>query len=80
MLNANSGGWYHISGVIVSVLAHIIVDYNMGIFCFLAKHAALSRKNKDWMARNQDNVSEWGDMYIRELLFHGALDNCRLLL
>jgi hypothetical protein len=27
------------------------------------------RKSKDWLARNQDNVSEWGDMSIRGLLF-----------
>jgi len=25
--------------------------------------------SKDWFARNQDNVSEWSDMYIRGLLF-----------
>ena len=27
------------------------------------------RKSKDWLAHNQDNVSEWGDMSIRGLLF-----------
>jgi hypothetical protein len=32
-------------------------------------HAALRRKSKDWLARNQDNLSEWGDMSIHELLF-----------
>jgi len=32
-------------------------------------HAALRRKSKDWLARNQDNVSEWNDMSIRRLLF-----------
>jgi len=26
--------------------------------CFSAKHAALSRNSKDWLTRNQDNVSE----------------------
>jgi hypothetical protein len=31
------------------------------------------KKNKDWLARNQDNVSDWGDISIRELLFHLAL-------
>jgi len=30
---------------------------------------ALRRKSKDWLARNQDNVSEWGDMSIRGLMF-----------
>ena len=45
-------------------------DYKIGIRCFSAKHAALRGKSKDWLARNQDNVSEWGDMSIRGLLFH----------
>jgi hypothetical protein len=27
--------------------------------CFSAKHAALRRKSKDWLARNQDNVLEF---------------------
>ena len=43
-------------------------EYKIGICCFFAKHTALSKKNKDWLARNQDNVSEWGDMSIRGLL------------
>jgi hypothetical protein len=41
-------------------------DYEIGICCFSAKHAALRRKS--WLARNQDNVSGWGDMSIRGLL------------
>jgi hypothetical protein len=65
----------------VSVLASIAVDrgfeprsgqtkdYKIGICCFSAKHAALRRKSNDWLARNQDNVSVWGDMSIRGLLF-----------
>ena len=45
-------------------------DSEIGICCFSAiKHAALRRKRKDWLARNQDNVSEWGNMSIRRLLF-----------
>ena len=47
-------------------------DYKIGICCFSAKQAALRRKSKDWLARNQDNVSEWGDMSIRGLLFQWA--------
>ena len=43
-------------------------DYKIGICGFPTKHAALRRKSKDWLARNQDNVSEWGDMSIRGLL------------
>ena len=44
-------------------------DYKIGICCFSAKHTALRRKSKDWLARNQDNVSERGDMSIHRLLF-----------
>ena len=45
--------------------SHETKDYKIGICCFSAKHAALRRKSKDWLARNQDNVSESGDMSIR---------------
>jgi hypothetical protein len=70
-----------IGGVMVSVLASSAVDrgfkprsgqtkdYKIGICCFSAKHAALRRKSKDWLARNQNNVSEWSDMSTRGLLF-----------
>jgi hypothetical protein len=37
-------------------------DSKIGICCFSAKHAALRRKSKDWLAWNRDNVSKWGDM------------------
>ena len=42
-------------------------DYKISICCFFAKHVALRRKSKDWLARNQGNVSEWGDMLTRGL-------------
>ena len=70
-----------IGGVMVNVLAFSMVDrgfeprssqtkdYKIGICCFSAMHEVLRRKNKDWFARNQDNVSEWSDMSIRGLLF-----------
>jgi hypothetical protein len=32
-------------------------DYEIGIYCFSPKHAALRRKSKNWLARNQNNVS-----------------------
>jgi hypothetical protein len=32
-------------------------DYNIYISRYSAKQAALRRKSKDWLARNQDNVS-----------------------
>jgi len=44
-------------------------DYKIGICCFSSKHAASRRKDKDWLARNQNNVSEWSDMSTRGLLF-----------
>jgi hypothetical protein len=44
-------------------------DYKIFICCFSARNAELRRKNKDWLVRNQDNVSKWGDMSIRGLLF-----------
>ncbi len=59
-----------IGGVMVSVLASSAVarqlelrlgqtkDFEIGMCYFSAKHAALRRKIKDLLARNQDNVSE----------------------
>ena len=32
-------------------------DYAICICFFLAKHTALMKKSKDWLARNKDNVS-----------------------
>ena len=49
-----------------------IKDYKIGICCFSVKHATLRRKNKDWSARNQNNVSEWSDMSTRGLRFQWA--------
>ena len=74
----------HIGGVMVNMFTSRAVDhelepqsgqakdYEIGICCFTAKHAALRRKSKDWLAQNQDNVSEWGDMSIHELLSQWA--------
>jgi hypothetical protein len=54
----------HVGGVMVSMLAQSAVDrgfeswsgqtkdYKIGICCFFAKHTALRRKSKDWLARN----------------------------
>ena len=78
---------HHIGGVMVSVLASGAVDRGFeprsgqtkdcktGICCYSDKHAALRRKSKDWLARNQDNVSEWGDMSISGLLFQELVLN-----
>jgi hypothetical protein len=69
-----------IGGVMVSVLVSSAVDrgferlsghtkdYKIGIFCFSGKHAALKRESKDWLARNQNNVSERSDMSTLGLL------------
>jgi hypothetical protein len=73
-----------IGGVMVSVLALSAVDcgfeprsgktkdYKIDICCFSAKHAAFRWKSKNWLARNQNNVSEWGDMSLHGLLFQWA--------
>ena len=70
----------HIGGVIVGVLDSSVVDRGfeplsdqtkdsrIGMCCFPARHTASRRKSKDCLAQNQDNVSEWGEMSIRELL------------
>jgi len=75
---------YRISGVMVSMLASSAVDrgferrsgqtkdYEIGICCFSDKQAELRRKCKSWLARNQDNVSEWIDMSTSRLLFQWA--------
>jgi hypothetical protein len=39
-------------------LQNIHIDHKIGSGCFSAKHAALRRKNKDWLARKHDNMSE----------------------
>ena len=73
-----------IGGVVVSVLASGAVDrgfeprsgqtkdLNIGIGCFSAKHAAIRITSKDWLARNQDDMFEWGGMSISGLLFQWA--------
>jgi hypothetical protein len=43
-------------------------EYQICICCFSAKNAALRRKNKDWLARNQNNVSVWSDISTQWLL------------
>jgi len=74
----------HIGRVMVSTLTSSVVDsifeplsgqtkdYKIGICCFSFKYPALRRKSKYWLARNQDNVSEWGNMSIRGLFFQWA--------
>jgi hypothetical protein len=71
----------HIRRVMVSVLASSAVDrgfeprsgqikdYKIGIYCYSAKDAALKRKDQDWLVRDNDNLSKWGDLSTRGLLF-----------
>ena len=74
-----------VGGVMFSVLASSTVDrvfeprscqtkdYKIGSCCFSAKHAALKEKSKDRFDRDQDNVSEWGDLSISGLLLLSVL-------
>jgi hypothetical protein len=39
-------------------------DYKIGNCCLSTKYAEIRRKSKACLARNHDNVSEWGDMSI----------------
>ena len=48
------------------------IDYEIGICCFSSKCAALSKKSKNRLVRNQNNVSECGNMSIRRRLFQWA--------
>jgi hypothetical protein len=74
-------GENRIGGVMVSMLASGTLDcgceprsgqakdYEIGICYFSAKHEALRRKSKDWLAWNQNNVSKWSDMSIMDCCF-----------
>ena len=48
-----------------------IKDYAIvfGFLHFSAKHTVLISRSKDWLARNQNNASEWSDMSIHGVLF-----------
>ena len=71
----------HISSIMVSLLTSSAVyrgfeprldqikDYKTGICCFPAKHTALRSRSKDWLARNQNDVSKWSDTSTHRLLF-----------
>jgi hypothetical protein len=45
------------------------IEYEISISCFFTKHATLRNKSKDWLAQNQDHISdlEWRDMSTLEL-------------
>ena len=50
-------------------------DYKISIDRFSAKHASLRTNSKGWLALNQDNVSEWNDMFTCRLLFQWVSTN-----
>jgi len=70
-----------VGGVMGNVLTSSAIDcgfeprsgqskgYAIGICCFSTKHLALRRKSRDWLARNQDNVSDWSNMSTHSLFF-----------
>ena len=72
---------YRIGSVMVSMLGLSAVDrefeplsghtkdFKIDMCSFSAKHTQLRRKSTDWLARNQNNVSEWSDMSICGMLF-----------
>ena len=79
-----------IGGIIVSMLTSSAVDrgfeprsgqtkdYKIGICCFSAKQPALRRKSKDWSARNQNNVSQLGNMSPRTVIQWASTINIQL--
>ena len=77
--------WNRIGGVIISVFPSSAEDrgfepqsgktkdYKIGMCCFPATNAALRRKSKDCLVRNQDNSCvQMEDISIRGLLFQCA--------
>ena len=70
-----------IGGVMLSVLASSVVyrgfksrsgqtkNYEISMYCFSAKHAALRNKSEERRARNQNDMSEWSDIFTRGLSF-----------
>ena len=68
-----------IIGVMVSVLPSRVLDCGLKTWSgqtkdlkklvFVASLLSMQLKEKEWLARNQDNVSEWSDMSTCRLLF-----------
>jgi hypothetical protein len=71
-ITCNFDMWLVCCFVMCSVFICKIHCISNGICCFSAKHAALRNKNKDWLARNQNNVSEWSNISTYGLLFQWA--------
>jgi hypothetical protein len=60
LLNANSAQQF---------FSYIMARTSYIMCYFSAKLSALRGKSKDWLAQNQDYVSDWGDKSIYRLLF-----------
>ena len=51
-------------GVMASVLeSGKTKDNKIGVYCFSDKNAALRRNSKDWLPWDQENVSQWSDIF-----------------
>ena len=61
-IKARSGHIKARSGHIKARSGHI-KEYEIGICCSSNKHTTFRSKSKDRLAQNQDDVSEWNDMF-----------------
>ena len=69
LIKDSSGATLNVPSTFVGALQLVSVEY---ISIRSGVSISLSYRRKDssiWVTWNQDNVSEWGDMAIRELLF-----------
>ena len=67
--NANRIGGVTVMVSVLECRSRKTKDYKIGFCCFSAKHVALRRKIKDWLARNQNNMTERSDISTRGMLF-----------
>ena len=82
MESCKQKNWYCVNCtcvVMVSMLTSSAVDIvqiglnqtiKLVFVASLLSTTALRRKSIDWLARNRNNVSKWGDISIRGLLCH----------
>ena len=68
--------WIHWEYWTVSIMPYLDKARTIElVWCFLAMHSALRSnfsKSKDWLTRNQNNVSEWSDMLSHGLMCQSA--------
>jgi hypothetical protein len=63
IISIRGDDWVHKTSLIPAKF-YWTKDYKINIVCFSAKHAALRRKNKYWLAWNQNYVFEVDDMTV----------------